>query len=747
MMKIESGKVWAAACLVLLACGATVPAAPYQVRSGHPRLFFDQAMLPELAKRCDTGGCFQASYENMKKNLAMRHMNPKSAYYPGAGNAELEMALACLIERQLGRDGSKYLDHIKDRLWKADGSGIDVAFGWDAIAYDWLFPALTAEQRKLYGDRLGKGLRHHTNKPEITLLDGTYWYNQTWSANMSKSWSRDGIAPKTMIALTILGEGTAYEADARSWLDSFAQRMPGEFVSKLDQISGVWPEGPGHGGMVFEPFLAWEAWRLNTGEDLFAKVAPTGFHREAPLWWIYGRVPHSGAMAHTDDTGPGSFIAGPKVPLRAIHAARYRDGVSQRQVLSALSDGHGDWTDLVWFDPNIPDDDPAKLPLAYHFVGSGQVFMRSSWGDPDATWAMFSAGPYFTAYGDWGKNGTFQVCKQGVLAGNGGYMKYTMPPPINQNIVLVYDPNEKFFSHSGKEVRNDGGSQLPRPYHVLEPMERGKITAFQSCDAYTYVGADLTKAYSHTGADPATKKKLNSEKIRRYTRQFLYVRGSPEFFVIYDRVEASRASFPKTWVLHTLNEPLITAGGKPVVATSEGPGFKTFQGADCAFCNVTSRNGKKQWKTAQRGAMAVRTLLPEGGVLTARGGKGFEMWGNPHDPKTDNLNDQDMSHVFTDMDVCYWRLEVEPPDQQQYHRFLHVLIPYGDADGKTADQLSPPAWAFKPAGDAEHDGLRLVLDGTTWEVGFAKTGTLQGSLRIHRPSTPPLIVNLATDVR
>jgi hypothetical protein len=733
--------------MLVMARGDTLPAASYQVRSGHPRLFFDQAMLADLAKRCDAGGCFQASYENMKKGLAIRQMNPKSAYFPGSGSAELHIALACLIEQQLGRDGGRYLDHIKTRLWKADGAGIDVNFGWDAIAYDWLFSTLTPEERKCYGDRLGKCLRHYTNKPEITLADGTYWYNQTWSANMAKSWSRDGIAPKTMIALTILGEGTAYETDARAWLDSFAKRMPDEFVRKLDQLSGVWPEGPGHGSVVYEPFLAWEAWRFNTGEDLFARVAPTGFHREVPLWWIYGRVPHTGAMAHTDDTGPGSFFTAPQVPLRAIHAARYRDSISQRQVSNALSGGHGDWPDLVWFDPSVAAGDLTKLPLAYHFAGSGQVFMRSAWNDPDATWAMFSAGPYFTAYGTWGKNGTFQVCKQGVLAGNGGYMKTTMPPPINQNVVLVYDPKEKYFGHSGKEARNDGGPQMPQPWHVLEPLERGEILAFESSDAYTYVGADLTKAYSNRGADAETKARLGSEKIRGCTRQFLYVRGNPEFFVIYDRVDASNASFPKTWVLHTLNEPLITAGEKPAAAAGEGAGFKTFRGGDCAFCNVTSRNGKGQWQTAMRGALAVRTLLPENAVLTTRGGKGFEMWGNPHDAKAGNLTDEDMAHVFNDMDVCYWRLEVEPPDRQEYHRFLHVLIPYGDAAGKTLEALSPTARAFELSGDAEYDGLRLALDGTTWEIRFAKSGPMGGSVKIHKPGSPPQAASLATEIR
>lgn len=50
------------------------------------------------------------------------------------------------------------------------------------------------------------------------------------------------------------------------WLDSFAQRMPEEFVKKFDQLGGVWPEGPNHGGVCYAPFITWEAWRFATGQ-------------------------------------------------------------------------------------------------------------------------------------------------------------------------------------------------------------------------------------------------------------------------------------------------------------------------------------------------------------------------------------------------------------------------------------------------------------------------------------------------
>ena len=69
--------------------------------------------------------------------------------------------------------------------------------------------------------------------------------------------------------------------------------------------------------------------------------------------------------------------------------------------------------------------------------------------------------------------------------------------PNSQNVVLIYDPKEKYFNTGGEAVtRNDGGPQVPNFYHALEPVKRGEIVAYEHNDAFTYVAADLTRAYS-----------------------------------------------------------------------------------------------------------------------------------------------------------------------------------------------------------------------------------------------------------
>jgi hypothetical protein len=734
-----------------------------QVRYGHPRIFLDKARLTQVARQCDKGGLFEPSYRNLVADLLSTHMNPESGYYRAAGYRVMDLAFVYLVETELGRDGSKYLDFIRNVVWKGKPGDRQFKhlFGRSAVAYDWLYNALTPEERDVCVEALGPMLRHYSGKPEITLSGGPWWYNQTWGPDMTTSWSRDSITAKTIISLAILGEHSKYEDDAKQWLASLTERS-GECIASFDALGGVWPEGAGHGSMTYSPFFTWEALRFATGRDFFSKVVSrTNFMREVPLWYTYARVPHNGSMAHTDDTGAAEFRgAGPAFRIDALHARHFRDGLTQHHVLRSIENGSAGWTDMIWYDPTVKPVDPKTLPLAYHFKGAGHVYMRSSWDD-DATWAFFSAGPWFTAYGLDGEDGSFQITRQGTLAGVAGYSKYGGDDPINRNIVLVYDSKEKPWGRGGGNRRNDGGSKWLPGWHCFEPGKRGVITAFEHNEHYTYVAADLTGAYASVQDSEEVGKKLDSRKIRKYTRQFVYVRGPREFFVVYDRVAAADAAFPKTWLLHVLNEPQVKG-----IAEAKGEGFETFADADAAFAEVASRDEMfqdgqrgfqpaRQWKTHKRGAMAVRVLLPRHAKITKRGGIGFEMWGNPHDPGARNARDSEMKYnadgtptlaSWNAMDVCLWRLEVESPEQQEEQQFLHVLIPYGDAADRKQTELSPPASAFKLVQEQDTDAALLDLGGTVWKIAFKKTGPTGGSITIKQPEKT-FESDLATEVR
>lgn len=739
--------LWIAAPAAWAMAAATDAASPpVALRSGRPRIFADAQSFRQIAARCEKGGLMEPSYRAMLESLE-RPMNAKTAYYPRAWTGP-QFGFVFRVETALGRGGDRYLRHIKEAMWKADGSGIDgLDFGWDAVIYDWIYDALTPSERTLYGNRIGRFLRHYTRVPEITLEGGTYWYNQTWSPVMGISWSRDGITAKTMVALAIAGEQTEHADDARRWLASFARRMPGEFAGKLDRLGGVWPEGPNHGNCCYAPFLAWEAWRFATGEDLFRPVARTGFHREAPYWRIYGAVPHTGHMPHLEDTGPGFFVELDVSAFRAMHAARYRDGICQQMTRSAVESGRASWADMIWYDPSVPAVSPKQLPPAFHFRESGHVYMRSGWEGPDDAWAVLTAAPAFTMYGyGSGGTGTFQIAKQGLLAGHGGYSLWSSAcVPSSQNVVLVYDANERYFKTSGEETPwNDGGPQVPNFYHAREPVQRGEIVAYEHCDAYTYVAADLTRAYASVRDDEPTRQRTRSEKIRDFSRQFVFVRGNPEFFVIYDRVAVTDPAFPQTWLIHLQSEPEVLSGDGPARITAQGPGFKSYEGAIGALSRVASRDGN-YWTTPKRGAVGVRTLLPKTARITKRGGQGFEVWGNPHDPKAANASADAERPKQSDIDLCPWRLEVEPSDRSAEHHFLHVVVPYGDS-GTDGPRLSPHPAAMRLVETDSEEGVALDTSEGSWKIVFHR-GSRGGSVSIARKAATPFTAKLAEQIR
>ncbi len=71
------------------------------------------------------------------------------------------------------------------------------------------------------------------------------------------------------------------------------------------------------------------------------------------------------------------------------------------------------------------------------------------------------------------------------------------------------------------------------------------MAAFETNDVYSYVAGDATKAYS-----PA--------KCRLALRQMVFL--YPNRFIVCDRVESTKAEYPKTFVLHTATEPEIRGG-------------------------------------------------------------------------------------------------------------------------------------------------------------------------------------------
>jgi hypothetical protein len=70
------------------------------------------------------------------------------------------------------------------------------------------------------------------------------------------------------------------------------------------------------------------------------------------------------------------------------------------------------------------------------------------------------------------------------------------------------------------------------------------------------------------------------EKLKRFTREVLYVPGKDLLFV-FDRVVSSHPSFRKAWLLHGVNQPSVDADdGKGTAQAKEFKNAATFRFRD-----------------------------------------------------------------------------------------------------------------------------------------------------------------------
>jgi hypothetical protein len=651
----------------------------YRVKPIHPRLFIED--VHQLAARCD--GPLADDYQAVKQRAdnAVKAGGIQYISNPWSIPEDLmNCGIAYLVEREKGNDAQQYADVII-KQW-GDGSIIlnpkGSHFGYHVIAYDWIFDALTQQQQVQFGNALGTWLRYYTNEPRILLKWGHWEYNQTWGpVHLNVMNCRDALTQKLLIALAIKGEGTKYEADAKTFLDSWNTRVPAECVPAFNRMGGVWSESYGHGsyGPVTVIPYAFCAWRSATGIDLFKQIKPWGFPVESPRWVAYTMMPHNDRTAWIDD-GNGSR---PSAFARA--APMLHDGLSQW-----FSDRGRDWLRERWqriacYDPSIKATGPETLPLGYLFPGAGHVYMRSAWNDPNATWAFFGCGPQFAGHSR-DDEGHFLICKRGSLVSRQGGQghnddDYYAGGSLIYNIVTIFDPNEKF--RRDKKNENDGG--LLR--HVYEggpfPRERGHIVAFENNTDYTYAAADITKGY-------------NEKKAREVTRQFLYLHGKREFFVVFDRVEATKADFARHFFLHVPTEPK--------------------RQEDClTWLSLPKADGDKNVLSHGISRMFLHTLLPEKAQIVIRGGPGKEAWGHPLE-RTAQYNHTSKNRLK--QPVCPWRIEVADPGDSSRSLFLNVFE-------ITDDQVHQPADVkfVAPAG-VDITGL--------WQIRFNPSGQLGGKV-------------------
>ena len=693
------------------------------VRRDHPRIFFNRDTWPQIE-----AAAHGAASDALARLVARCEGYPANPVCTGTelppdppgtsisldstpipdirdwGDAAAACALAWRFTKR-----AEFLEKTKAML-RANARGFDEAYAnrravsWYAYsrinsfcAYDWIFEALTDDERRSLVVPLLESVDRFTTptgRPKIR--------RQNYSLHYPGSYGDATI--DVYAGLAAFGDGHA-DALADRMLTRGYESYRRVYERHLDGQTGERMLGSETPGYSLGTPLAFNFLQMHlaaTGVNLAPRFP--GMARLADwLWWLW--IPDAddperpmyagfGDDRHIDNHLPdGSLRTG---LAWVVHFYRESDPVRAKLAASLMRlvrqtpfDADGHWP-LVPFilgadAPLAPfslDDLRRAKTRAARFDRFGHVFMRSGW-DVGSTYAFLGAGCTGQALHKHYDEGGFVIYKNDFLALDSGSraaqtdynLRYYYGQSVAHNVVLVGKPGEKLPSHWGPElpkadvVFNDGGMT----------GVHSKVLDFRTTGDWTYVAVDLAEAYGG--------------KCPENVRQFVHVQ--PDYFVVYDRVVAQEAAWPKRWLLHVANEPEVS--GRVVRADSRG------------------------------GRLFCEALLPEDAEIAKIGGEGREFFSSgrdwPIEESWRKFQEERCRKVGRGPYWGSWRLETRPGAARKEDRFLHVLT--------AATTNVATSVAARLVKTANADGVVLSLpDGREACVTFARRGAATAEVKV-----------------
>jgi len=666
-----------------------------RLRPDHPRLFLNRDMWPGMRDRALGEG--RAAYRNMQDivdglppvdTMEVKNWGPQLPAAAFAYRVTRDRDLLAKVTRML-EAGLDYYEDIfaecesQSDLWAyGDMRYSHTRIAWLA-ALDWVWNDLTPAQRRALASRmLDHVYEQLTRWPHFRnwqgsfyLMDNLYWYAGVVLADEElgeEDYHR---------ALEILEKG--YGTHLKMMHSRAEQRTDdGALAVRFGYTAAAYP----HADWSFV-----HTWRSAISPDI-----PKAWHHTAlmpnQLYWNF--LPglhyfglsfawHNPAYIRPESWGRpiGGYLAQHVYFYSESHPemanlARYlwqRYDLSRNGKYGAVPI----WSE-IWA-PADMDAPPARLPegmpLARHFDGNGTVHMRTG-GGPADTYALFNMSGTKYSSGQFDV-GHFGIYKQGWLALDTGtrnawpetqeYYSQT----VAHNCVLIRMPGEEFKGMFGKPAQSNAGGQ--------RHTKRADPLAFETDRHFAYAATDATDAY-------------HPDKCAQMVRQFLFL--APDHFVVFDRVTSTNAEYPKTWLLHTSNEPTVT-----------GSTFRADQAEGRLFC---------------------RTLSPPEARLEKIGGPGKEFWADgrnwPLEDRWWEKYGRGLNKQVPEM-MGRWRVEVRPGAAREQDYFLHLIQVSNQSVEEMVDS------SVREVGDRIE--LTFSADGRTYTIALNKTGAVGGHIRIE----------------
>ncbi len=641
-----------------------------QIKSAHPRI-----LLPEISGH---DGKTPHPILNQRKQLLRQKGIDVTANCKSKALLSLSVCWVYEADHKAGRTAIDAL--LGAKLSTPNTSG-EYGNGWElALAYDLLanHPDMTDVRRSKILQTLESALLNY-----LVLLDSSeasLWHGRTTLA--SQGW----------IVAVALGQDT----DKRTRMAANAQ---GHFLDAMRAltITEAWPEGYTYwiNTRAFIVALASSAYINGLQDSRFAQDIRSTLERVG-LWHVYATRPDNRIQGFGDE---GSRVDLKDETQRVVDLiASLTDNPALfafSQHISGLWGREGYYRNYRWgipllqaaekLDSSIAAADAMDamtylLPRTERF-GPGameQIYIRSGW-EPDDTFISFRAGHRFTHHGHQDA-GHFTLFKGGPLAVNSSnYGNFTSENrlgyairTIAKNSLLILRPGEevrpnRFFEDNiadgGQRVVLPTGSAIRNVEQWQQQigdglhLEGGQVSAFHRGMDYTYVAADLTRAYNTPQHDAGG----SGGKVSLVKRELVYLRGEDRL-IINDAVVSTDPAYTKKWLLHSVERPVIDnirlLAGKPdngIIESSED--------------RITMASG--------RGRLVIDRLLPEDAVVRLVGGPDYRYYVET-DGDDRELDGQNLSAGSNDapwFDQAFWRIEIQPGAARNEDHFLVVLSP------------------------------------------------------------------------